>query len=68
MITLDSSCGMSFELLALLEVAAKEADYSSPESFMIDVAVKEAGKVLAHTGDKRTGTEEDQLDLFGEDE
>uniref|UniRef100_A0AB39AK32 Transcriptional regulator n=1 Tax=Vibrio phage P018-4 TaxID=3229728 RepID=A0AB39AK32_9CAUD len=51
MITIDEKDGLSWELVALLEVAAEEAGYSSPESFIIDAAVKEAGKVLARNGD-----------------
>ncbi|ALM62189.1 hypothetical protein AXI64_gp197 [Vibrio phage qdvp001] len=78
MITLDEKDGLSWELVALLEVAAEEAGYSSPESFIIDTAVKEAGKVLALNGDKHKGKsnyvdegdfpQEEQLDLFGEQE
>lgn len=77
MITITEKDGLSWELVALLEVVAEEAGYDSPESFMIDVAVKEAGRVLAKTDknkDKDTCVdaedfpEEEQLDLFGENE
>ena len=77
MITLDENCGLSWELIALLEVAAEEAGYSSPESFIIDAAVKEAGKVLAKSNkhkdknnyvDGEDFPQEEQLDLFGEQE
>ncbi|UUW39907.1 hypothetical protein VP14_220 [Vibrio phage VPMCC14] len=77
MITLDKTCGMSHELLALLEVAAEEAGYSSPESFIMQAAVKEAGSVLAKADkhkdknnyiDEEYFPEEEQLDLFGEQE
>ena len=83
MITLGENCGLSWELVALLEVAAEEAGYDSPESFIIDTAVKEVGKVLAKA-DKHKGknnyvdgeedfpqegfSKEEQLDLFGEQE
>lgn len=47
MLTITEKDGLSWELVALLEVAAEEAGYSSPESFITEAAVKEAGKVLA---------------------
>lgn len=77
MITITEKDGLSWELVALLEVAAKEAGHDSPESFMIDVAVKEAGKVLAKADKHKNKNNyvdaevyetsyEEQLDLFGE--
>lgn len=74
MITINEKDGLSWELVALLEVAAEEAGYDSPESFIIDTAVKEAGRVLAkadkHKGksnyvDEEDFPQEEQLDLFG---
>ncbi|AGH31873.1 hypothetical protein VPIG_00015 [Vibrio phage PWH3a-P1] len=81
MITITEKDGLSWELMALLEVAAEEAGYDSPESFMIDTAVKEAGSVLAKADKHRDKNNyvdaceevyeksyEEQLDLFGENE
>lgn len=72
MLNITEKDGLSWELVALLEVAAEEAGYSSPESFIIDAAVKEAGRVLAKTDKHKDKNnyldEEEQLDLFGEQE
>lgn len=81
MITLDEKDGLSWELAALLEVAAEEAGYSTPESFIVDTAVKGAGRVLAKSeakADKHKSKnnyvdgedfpQEEQLDLFGGEE
>lgn len=77
MINITEKDGLSWELVALLEVAAEEAGYSSPESFIIDTAVKEAGKVLAKADKHKSKNnyvdeggfpQEEQLDLFGGEE
>ncbi|WNO47227.1 hypothetical protein [Vibrio phage vB_VibM_10AMN] len=76
MLNITEKDGLSWELVALLEVAAEEVGYGSPESFIIDAAVKEAGRVLAKTDkhkdknnyvDDEGFTQEEQLDLFGGD-
>ena len=77
MLNITEKDGLSWELVALLEVAAEESGYSSPESFIIDTAVKEAGKVLAKADkckgknnyvDEEDFPQEEQLDLFSEQE
>ena len=64
MIKLDEKDGLSWELVALLEVAAEEAGYDSLEKFIVCAASKKASAVLKSKPNVEISSEL-QLDLFG---
>lgn len=67
MITLDKECGVGYDLICLLEEATSVSQFNTVEEFIVDAAVKEAGKVLATAGDSDPSIE-NQLDMFEDEE
>jgi len=69
MITLDENCGVSYDLIYLLEEATSVSQFNTVEDFIVDTALKEAGKVLARAGDSKPDQSiENQLDMFEDEE